>query len=199
MTTVFVICATVGGAILLIQFALTLIGLGADTLDFDTPDGVDADVDFDTDTDVDIHHVDSSWMFGVLSFRTIVAALAFFGLGGLAAGSAEASTPMVLVVAVAAGVAAMFAVYWMMRGLMSLRSEGTARVQRAVGGHGTVYVTIPAEESGPGKIQINLQGRTMEYQALTSGHALTPGTKVVVTEVLTSDTVEVKPILESDD
>jgi membrane protein implicated in regulation of membrane protease activity len=153
----------------------------------------------DADTSTDAHHIDSSWMFAVLSFRTIVAALAFFGLGGLAAQSAEASQPVVLVVAMAAGLAAMFAVYWMMRGLMSLKAEGTARVERAIGGHGTVYVTIPAEESGQGKIQLNVQGRTMEYAALTSGHALSPGTQIVVTDILNSDTVEVKPILESDE
>jgi len=93
----------------------------------------------------------------------------------------------------------MFAVYWMMRGLMSLKAEGTARVERSLGGHGTVYVTIPAEESGQGKIQMNVQGRTMEYAALTSGHTLSPGTQVVVTNILHSNTVEVEPILESDD
>ena len=44
-------------------------------------------------------HHGSTWLFGVLSFRTITAALAFFGLAGLAAQSAEASPPMVLLVA----------------------------------------------------------------------------------------------------
>lgn len=223
METVFVICATVGGSVLLIQLAMMLIGLGGHALDFDGPDVGHGDIDvsgdmdvgghmdvgdhvsvgdhggMDADTSTDAHHFDSSWMFAVLSFRTIVAALTFFGLGGLAAQSAEISKPMVLGVAVAAGLAAMFAVYWMMRGLMSLKAEGTARVERAIGGHGTVYITIPAEESGRGKIQMNVQGRTMEYTALTPGHALSPGTQVVVTEIVNSDTVEVKPILESDE
>jgi hypothetical protein len=66
-----------------------------------------------------------------------------------------------------------------------------------VGKHGTVYVTIPADESGAGKIQLNLQNRTMEYLAMTSGHALSPGAKVVVTDVITADTVQVEPVLEA--
>lgn len=200
MTTVFVISAVVGGTVLLVQFVLTLVGLGGDALDLDLPEGVDADGDFggdiDTDVDADLGHTDSSWMFGLVSTRTLTAAMAFFGLGGLAAQSAGASPPMALGVAIAAAVAAMVAVYWLMRGLMSLKAEGTARIQHAVGRHATVYVTIPAETSGQGKIQMNLQGRTMEYLALTPGHALPPGTKIVVTNIIASDTVEVEPLLE---
>ena len=209
MTLVFSICAAVGSTVLIVQFVLMLIGLGGEALDIDVPGDVDADVDvdFDVDTDFDIDtdaasnaggHVDSSWLFGVISFRTVVAALAFFGLAGLAADSAGATRLQTFVVAVAAGLAAMYGVYYLVRSLRKLKAEGTVRVQRAVGMHGTVYTTIPAEESGTGKIQLNLQNRTMEYLALTSGHQLSPGAKVVVTDVITSTTVEVEPVLETE-
>jgi len=218
MTTVFLICATLGGGVLVIQFVMMLIGFGADTLDLDVPGDVDADVstdmdlggDFDGATDFDssagshagigldghAHHIDSTWLFGIISLRTVVAALAFFGLAGLAAQSADLPRPLPLVIGVAAGLAAMLAVYWIMRGLMALRAEGTAHVANAVGRTGTVYTTIPAEGAGTGKIQLNLQGRTMEYLAVTSGHALGPGTKVLVGAVISSDTLEVQPALE---
>ena len=77
-----------------------------------------------------------------------------------------------LLVSLAAGAAAMFAVYWMMRGLQALQAEGTVRIQRAVGQHGNVYLRVPANRSGSGKIQFNLQNRTMEYLAVTSGPEL---------------------------
>jgi len=205
MTYVFVFCAIVGGLVMVLQFVLTLIGLGGEALNIDLPDDVDvaADADLEFNTNADLGddlggHASSSWVFGVLSFRTIVAALAFFGLAGLAAQSVGATAINQLIVAIAAGIGAMFAVYWMMRGLKSLKAEGTARIQRAVGKHATVYVTIPAERSGTGKIQVNLQNRTMEYLALTSGHELHPGAKIVVVDVITSDTVEVEPVLESE-
>jgi len=82
--------------------------------------------------------------------------------------------------------------------LKGMKAEGTPRVHRAIGRHGTVYTTIPADQSGTGKIQLSLQNRTMEYLALTSGHALSPGAKVVVTDVVTSNTLAVEPILESE-
>ena len=207
MTTVFLVCAVVGGTVLVLQFAMTLIGMGGESLDIDLPGDMDADLDFDVDVDTDFQvdtdaasdaggHVDSSWLFGVISFRTVVAALAFFGLAGLAAQAAGAETLPTLGIALAAGVAAMYAVYWMVQSIRKLKAEGTPRVQRAVGRHGTVYTTIPAEQSGTGKIQLSLQNRTMEYLALTPGEALSPGAKIVVTDVITSNTVEVEPVLE---
>jgi membrane protein implicated in regulation of membrane protease activity len=207
MTTVFIVCATIGGTVLIIQFLLTLVGLGGHAFDIDVPHdiahdlGVDLHVDaggdfhvdanLDADHDVAAIHHGSSWLFGVLSFRTITAALAFFGLCGLAAHSAEMSTMYVTLIATAGGAGAMTAVYWMMRGLRRLDTEGTVRIQRAVGRHGCVYLGIPGEDGGSGKIQINLQNRTMEYSAVTSGPRLPTGTKVVVVGVVNPNTVEV--------
>ncbi len=191
--TVFVVCAVVGGTVLVLQFVTMLIGLGGEALD------VDMSGDFDHGGDVaGDHHVGSSWLFGVISLRTVIAALTFFGLAGMAARTAEMGAFGQLAVGVVAGLAAMYGVYFIMLSLSKLKSEGTPRVQRAVGRHGTVYITIPAEESGTGKIQLNLQNRTMEYLALTPGHALSPGAKIVVTDIITSNTVEVEPVLETE-
>lgn len=173
--------------------------------DFDADAGGDFDADaggdFDADAGGDVHgqpvaHHGSSWVFGVLSFRTIVAALTFFGLAGLAADSAGAGPPVVLGVAVAAGAGAMYGVFWLMQILYRLKAEGTAKIQRALGKHATVYLKIPGHESGTGKIQVNLQNRTMEYLAMTSGDELPTGAKVVVVDVITPTTVEVQPVLE---
>jgi hypothetical protein len=141
-------------------------------------------------------HPSTVRIFGVLSFRSVVAALTFFGLAGLAAGSATDSTLTVLAVAVAAGVGAMYGVYWLMRGLYQLQAEGTVRIQRSVGRHATVYLKIPGHQSGTGKIQVNLQNRTMQYLAMTPGDELPTGAKVVVVDVITPDTVEVEPVPE---
>ena len=86
----------------------------------------------------------------------------------------------------------MAAVYWMMRGLRELGAEGTVRIQRALGQHGSVYLSIPGNDSGNGKIQINLQNRTMDYLAVTSGPELPTGTKVVVVGIVNPTTLEVR-------
>ncbi|MBN2474543.1 MAG: NfeD family protein [Pirellulales bacterium] len=203
MGALFLICAVAGGSVMVVQFVLTLIGFGGEAFDLDLPDDVDFDTDLDLDADFDAGvgsegggHLDSSWLFGVISLRTVIAALAFFGLAGLAGQAAGFGGFQTLVVAVITGVAAMYAVYYLIRSLDKLKSEGTAHVRRALGLLGTVYTTIPAEASGTGKIQLDLQNRTMEYLALTSGHALAPGAKVVITDVIASDTVQVEPAPE---
>src|SRR3990170_1675555 len=99
MATLFLICATVGGTVLACQLVMTLLGFAGDMVDVDVPDDLDGGGDLDLGGDVDAgdvsvdadmdgdageaaHH-DTSWLAGVLSFRTMVAALTFFGLAGL--------------------------------------------------------------------------------------------------------------------
>jgi hypothetical protein len=203
MTTLFMVCAAVGGTILVVQFVLSLIGLGGHSDfggdvahdfggDFHAGD-VHADASHDSHADAADHH-DTNWLFRMLSFRAIVAALAFFGLAGLASDSAQIPLPLTLLIALAAGFAAMYAVYWVMRGIQSLQAEGTVRIDRALGRVGTVYLHIPANETECGKIQINLQNRTMEYLAMTSGPEIPTGTVVEVVGVISPTTLAVLPV-----
>ncbi len=80
-----------------------------------------------------------------------------------------------------------------MRTLHQLKSDGTVRIQRAVGQNGTVYLSIPGQRSGAGKVTLCLQNRTVECQAVTPYQPLPTGSKVVVTAVVGPDTVEVAP------
>ena len=211
MTLLFTLCAALGCTILVLQFLLSLIGLGghsdfggdgAHDLSGGVHDGggdlhpgdVHAEATHDSHTSDQNDHHDANWLFRMLSFRAVVAALAFFGLAGLAGDSAEIPLPLTLVIALAAGLAAMYGIYWMMRGMQSLQAEGTARIERAIGKIGTVYLRIPAHESESGKIQLNLQNRTMEYLAMTSGPELPTGTKVEVVGVISPTTVAVLPV-----
>ncbi len=202
MEIFFGVCAVLGGTVLLCQFVLTLIGFDTDA-DIDDLGGDSAgDVDDGTSQEAshdgsDGHHHGANWIFGVLTFRTIVAALTFFGLTGLAGNSAGMSAPATYAIAILAGLAAMYGVHWMMQGLYRLRSDGTARIERAVGKTGTVYLKVPGKKSGVGKVTVSLQGRTMEYQAMTAQDELPTGNRVVVVDVIGRDTVEVAPATEA--
>jgi hypothetical protein len=141
----------------------------------------------------------SSKLFAILSFRSIVAAMAFFGIAGWTAEKAELPTQTVLMIAIGCGVTAMYVVYWVMQSLASLQAEGTVRIGRAIGEPATVYLRIPGARAGAGKIQINLQNRTMEYEAVTEGDALATGARVVVVGVLNPETVEVRPLASTEE
>ncbi|HQU45380.1 MAG: hypothetical protein B7Z73_08635 [Planctomycetia bacterium 21-64-5] len=200
-TIIYSVSAVIGGTVLLCQFLMTLLGLGHDLPD-DLPDDVPHDFHFghdggaDHDTGHDAGHHETASFIRMLTFRTVVAALTFFGLAGLAGNSADLPGELTFVVALAAGGAAMYGVHWLMQSLKRLRADGTVRIERAVGRSATVYLRIPAHKSGAGKIQINVQNRTMEYEAMTAHEPLPVGSMVVVTHVLGPDTVEVEPVPE---
>lgn len=198
LTAVFLICAAVGGTILVGQFVMTLAGLGGEGLDMhvDVPD-----MHFDTAGlgDGDAMHHDSSWFFGIISFRTVVAAITFFGICGmLAKSTGVGSAPFELLIGLIGGVLAMYLVYWMMTGLRKLSEDGTSRIESAIGKIGTVYIPVPANKTAPGKIQVLVQDRLVEYAAVTSGgDKLLTGAKVEVVGVIGQDTLEVSPVHET--
>lgn len=193
MATFYLICAIVGGVILLCQFLLTLIGI-ADGHDVDAGHGPTFDAHHDIGHhDADADHA-SSLFFSMLSFRALIAAVAFFGLGGLASMSSGLSGYTSLVGGAAAGSAAMLVVAWLMRTLYSLRAEGTVRIELAVGCTAVVYLMIPGHKTGAGKVTVQMQNRTMEYEAMTVGDALPTGAVVEVIGVLGPDTLEVAPV-----
>ena len=206
MYWLFMICALVGGTVFVLQFVLAIIGASADDLDFahDVPHDMPHDVPHDFSGGLSDagghaaagHGHGSTWMFGVISFRTVVAALTFFGLAGLAVESADTDRHLLaLFIAVCAGAAAMYVVHFLMQSLYRLRHDGTAQIHRTIGERGTVYVPIPPNHEGLGKIQIRTQGRIMEYAARTSGpDRLKTGTTVEVVEIVSPMTVEVEPV-----
>lgn len=194
MTIMYAICAAVGGTILACQVVLTLLGLG----DGDIPDDLPDDVpDVHGTGGGDHHH--NSLFFGILTFRTAVAALTFFGLVGLAGNSSNVSVGVTLLMAVAAGFAAMYGVHWLMQLLHKLRADGTARIERSLGQAGTVYLRIPGRKAGAGKIHVPVNNQTMEYEAVTAEEEGLPfGARVVVVDVLGPNTVQVELIRETE-
>ena len=226
LDTLFLIAAVIGGTVLVCQFALTLVGMAGDSADAgadladaggdgdlagnfdvdggDFADGIDADMAADhhtsigTAADAEYQHADGSQLFGVLSFRTLVAAAAFFGIAGKAALSAGTAQSTSLVVATLVGLTAMYGMYWLMRGISQLTSSGNERIRNAVGRQATVYIPIPAAHQGAGKVQLSMQNRIVEYQAVTEdAEQLKTGEEVVVVGVSGSDVVRVRRAVQT--
>ena len=201
METVYLICAAIGGTLIVCQFLVTILGLGGhhdlggghdvggghDMGGHDTA-GHDASGQHEAG-----HGAEPNWFFSLLTFRTLTAAFAFFGLAGLASIRLELDPLVGLVIALAAGALAFVVVGWLMRLMTRLNVDGTIRIERAVGSHGTVYLSIPGARSGVGKVQVNQNDRTVEYNAVTSQEQLPTGAKIVVVSIVNADTVEVAP------
>ena len=202
MEFLFLFCAAIGGTVMAFQFVMLLVGFGGADGDFDVdvPDDFDLDADVGDTVDGHDHEVghSSTWLFGVISFRTIVAAVTFFGLFGLTANAAELSITTQLLLAVIGGASAMYGVHWIMTVLKNLGSDGTLRIERAIGKTGTVYIPIPPNKEAAGKIQLKVQERLIDYPAMSAGAERLPvGSKVVVVGLIEQGTLDVAPIRET--
>lgn len=186
-------CGAIGATLIVCQFLLTVLGLGGhhdvggghDLAGHDAG-GHDSAGHHDSD-----HEAESSWFLSLITFRTLTAALAFFGLAGLASIRLEAEPAVGLVIALAHGAFAFFAVGWLMKFMSRLNLDGTIRIERAVGSEGTVYLSVPGGKSGAGKVHVGQLNRTIEYKAVTAQEPLPTGAKIVVVAIVSADTVEV--------
>lgn len=189
MLTVYLVCAALGSTLLIIMFLITLFGLdgGPDSPD----DGLPKGGAIDMLDDVAEPHADSTLFFHVLSIRSIIAAIAFFGLGGLLGEAAEVGPYLGYLSAMTAAMVAMFVVAWMMQMLYALRHDGSFRIGAVLGSPATVYLTIPGSREGAGKVTVAAQNRSVELTAVTDESTIATGDRVVVVEILNENTVAV--------
>ena len=180
MRSVYLVCAVAGGTVLLIQTGLLLLGFG----------GGDADFDFHHDTDT------GDGSFGLFSVRAVTSFLTFVGLSGWGAVEAGWGPGAALAVAVLAGLVVMLAVASLLRLQLRLASRGNVDPHNAIGTTATVYLKIPAQRAGQGKITVSIQGRSLEYLAVTGGRAIPTGDAVRILSMPTPGTFEVVPLNE---
>lgn len=183
METLFLVCVGVGGTLMLLQFLAGAIGIGGDH-----GDAGGHDIDHDHGS---MDHGDGNWFLGLLTFRAVCAAIAFFGLAGLSARYYELPESAQLAAAGLGGFAALYGVASLMKFLYRLRADGGVRLTHAVGRTGTVYLRVPGHNTGPGKVTLNLQNRTVELEAYTAAAELPTGSPVRVVAVRGPSTVEV--------
>jgi hypothetical protein len=179
---VYLICAVVGGTLLVVQTILMAVGghhdgdMGAD--------GADA-----THADGSVGH--DMGMLKWLSLKAVISSLTFFGLGGLAAQKAGLGPYTGLAISLAAGLGAVFLVASLMAGMSRMQSKGNLDLRNAVGVVGKVYLRIPAGRGGVGKATLEVQGRFIEVEAVTSGPEIPTGMPIRVVAVPSPDTLEV--------
>ena len=152
---IYFIIAVVASVLLIIQIIMLLFSLGSGDIDMDGGPGVDGIDDAD----------------GGLSFFTVKSLTAFFALGGWCGFAAQTALGdniwAPILIAMVTGAAALVCVAFAMRGISKLQNSGNLVKSKLVGSTATVYVSIPGERAGRGKITLSAQGRYMEIDAMT--------------------------------
>ncbi len=167
---VFACIAIPATVMLIIQMILTLIGMGGDEMDAQT-DGADADgVDTDIDDGGSLDDADTDIADGGLRVFTLRGLIAFFsvtGWVGTVCCNFGLNLPLTILISVASGLLAMFSIAALMKWLLKLQYDGTEDVKEALGVSGTVYLKIPPARSGKGKVNVIIQGKLSEKDAVT--------------------------------
>ncbi len=176
--------------VLVIQTLLSVAGLaGEHDLDGSEHDvGHDGAHGFEHDQsgggEHDSGHDNGASGLRLLTLRGIVAFLAVYGWGALAISRAGHPWLAAVGFGLLMGFAAMLLVAAVMKLFLAMQSNGAIELENAVGLGGTVYLTIPGAGGGKGKVNVLLQERYAEFDAVTEEAApIATGSEIVVTGV----------------
>lgn len=196
--------------ILVIQTILVLFGIGeggeganySDTsgIDFDSDvsgvdfdgsmstDGVDMSGSGDIDHNAVSHEGTSSAdaaSMRLFTVQTVMAFMCVFGWTTIAGYNSGSSSWRAAVVGGLFGIIAMYLIAKLAQLSTRLSDSGTFDPKNAIGIEGSVYIPIPAGGSGNGKINIVVQGRLMECDAMTEeDYGLSTGDNIRVTDIV---------------
>mgnify|MGYP003520481570 FL=1 len=158
--------------------------------------GADVEMDMDTDFDMPDGGFEGDPSMNLYTFRNLVNFLLGMSWTAILLQEQIASKALLMVIAFAVGALLVFAVMMMFKGLSKMQQSGNIDLYKsAVGCNGKVYLTVPAERKGSGKVQISINDSIREYDALTdSEDDLKTGTSIKVVEVLDASTLLVEEI-----
>lgn len=132
---------------------------------------------------------------GILSVKPLTGFFLGFGWAGGIAMDYGMSVLGALAVAVGSGGVIMALVLLLFRAIYSMKSDGTVQVDKAVGGVGTVYITIPPRKAAGGQVVVNFSGRQETFAALCASETpIASGEKVRVVSLIDRRTVLVEAL-----
>jgi len=151
---VFWVISIPATVVFVILLALTIFG------------GDVSDVDVSTDVDGGIADGDSI-PFQFLSLKNVVAFFTVFGWSGIGFINAGMSSGLVILLAFICGFLMMVLMATLFYLMSKLAENGTLVMKNAVGKLGEVYLIIPANRGGMGKVTLNVQGSLRTLDAIT--------------------------------
>jgi hypothetical protein len=175
--------AVISTVLFIVQFCFAMFGgLGHGDMDC----GHDLDFDHDMDTDAsDISDTDYSGIsdINLFSIKSITAFLMFFGWAGVFWGN---KGYLGLSIALACGFVMMFLTSLVIFLLLKMQQSGNINSRDLVGRVASVYLRIPGERSGTGKITVKLERCSREMKAMAD-EEITRGMAVLIKEHIQGD------------
>jgi hypothetical protein len=170
-------CAVVASVIFLIQMVLTLIGM----------DSSDVDVDFDgADT------MDLGGGLNLFTIKNFMGFLVGFGWTGVCFYDTITSPILLILAAFVVGCLFVGIFVFIYKQTKKLEHNGAFKIEDVKGMTVSVYLRIPSEGTGKGKVQVSQNGSVHELDALTDDEEIPSGAKVKVIDIIDNETVKVE-------
>ncbi|SOE23071.1 hypothetical protein SAMN06298216_3462 [Spirosomataceae bacterium TFI 002] len=151
--------------IFVIQTILTFSGMGAS-------DGIDADFDGDFNGE--------DTPFQIFSLRNLINFLLGFSWTGISLYHSISNEFALIGISFIVGFLFVFLFFVVINQVQKLAEDNTFKIQNVVGKTGEVYLNIPAEKNGKGKVMVSVNGAYHELDAVTEGKALKPHSLVKI-------------------
>jgi len=185
---VYWIIAIPSTVLLLVQIVMTLSG--------GEGDDVDGDFDGDMDGDVDHGHADGGGGWNFFTYKNVLGFFTLFGWTGLGFLQMGMGLFIAILFSSIAGLIMMTLMATLFYYISKLYQSGTMVVEHAVGQTGEVYLRIPPNREGHGKIQVQIQGNLREMDAITDDEKELPtGSIAQVLEIVNDQILLVTQVL----
>lgn len=165
--------------IFLIQSIMTFVGT-------DAADGNSADFDGDMG---EIHAP-----FQLFSLRNLINFLLGFSWSGISFYELIKNPILLVIISLIIGCFFVGIFFIIIRQIQKLAEDNTFNIRRLINQKGEVYLKVPSNKSGKGKVQISINGAFHELDAITEHDTLPTGSLVKVIDVIGNDLIIVEKI-----
>jgi hypothetical protein len=165
--------------VFLIQTIMTFMGA-------DASDGVDADFDSN------LHGTDAP--FQLFSLRNLINFLLGFSWSGISFYNNISSPGLLIGLAFLVGVAFVLLFFLIIKQVQKLAEDNSFKLSNTLNKSAEVYLTIPANKTGKGKVMVSVNGAFHELEAMTENGSIPTGTVVKIVKIINENILIVEPI-----
>ncbi len=163
-----------------VQAVMTFLGV-------DSSDGLQADFDGDLDG--------GDATFQLFSLRNLINFLLGFSWSGISFFNTINNSTILIAVAALIGCLFVFLFFIIIKQVQKLEEDNSFKIENTLNKSAEVYLTIPENKLGKGKIMISINGAFHELEAMTEHpEKITSGSTVKVVKIENNNLIIVQPI-----
>jgi hypothetical protein len=165
--------------IFIIQTIMTFVGA-------DASDGIEADFNGDLGSE--------EAPFQLFSLRNLINFLLGFSWTGISFYTTISNKPILIILSLAVGISFIFLFFIIIRQVQKLAEDNSFKISNTLNKTAEVYLTIPENKKGKGKIMISVNGAFHELDAMTEHHKIPSGSVVKVVKIENNNILIVETI-----